>query len=87
MDPQNTFGTDDEIVDELLWNTFDYGWLCDSKRPLEVEDPVLESRSEFDYGVWENLLSTNAGGLLMSEGASLLQYDTVSHDALNRASR
>lgn len=68
---QNCFTTQNEDMNEFLWNTFDYGWLCDAKRPSTVEDPFPGSGSEFGYRGWESLLGADVGGLLMPEGAAL----------------
>ncbi|KAF2124091.1 hypothetical protein P153DRAFT_303188 [Dothidotthia symphoricarpi CBS 119687] len=78
--------TQDDNIDELLWNTFDYGWLCDPNRPLEFEHQVPKTSSNsnygevqlpessvgFDYEDWDCLLHIGAGGSLPAGSTAAL---------------
>ncbi|KAH7064086.1 fungal-specific transcription factor domain-containing protein [Paraphoma chrysanthemicola] len=51
-------------LNELLWNTFDYGWLCDSERPTELRTPPLEPDWDFDPREWIDLPHDELGDAL-----------------------
>ncbi|KAH7072463.1 fungal-specific transcription factor domain-containing protein [Paraphoma chrysanthemicola] len=42
-------------LNELLWNTFDSGWLSDSERPTELTTPPVEPEWDFDPKDWIDL--------------------------------